>query len=60
MDTLLDFQADILLGDTSITLKEAQELLARPAGLPESKTAGSKWTNTNFKTSWMPTKRRWR
>ncbi len=37
MNTLLDFQADILMGDTPITLEEAQELLAQTSGLARIK-----------------------
>jgi superfamily II DNA or RNA helicase len=37
MNTLLDFQANILMGDTPITLEEAQELLAQTSGLARIK-----------------------
>ena len=37
MNALLDFQADILLGDTPITLEEAENLLAQTSGLARIK-----------------------
>jgi SNF2 family DNA or RNA helicase len=37
MNALLDFQADILIGDTPITLEEAEKLLAQTSGLARIK-----------------------